>query len=154
MASITHAFLPETQRRIAGLLLGLGTTLLVAAMWQLYVESTFIQRAKSTSGTVISVSGNSRTPIVGFVVDSKTFRLRPTSSDSFHQYSVGDSVLVLYLESNPDFAKLDQFLHLWSNSTALLFGGAFAILFGWFTATGRGSWGPLKQARIVGDGDS
>ena len=148
MANITHAFAPKTQQRIGSFLLILGVVLLVTAVWRLYIEATFIDLAIRTLGTVIAVSSNARIPTVEFASGSDSFRFVPVSSDSFHHYAVGDSVSVLYLSSNPDVAKLNQFLHLWSTSAAFLLGAVFAIIFGWLTVTDRGSWGPLKQVRV------
>ena len=148
MTDITHTFAPKTQRRIGTFLLILGAVFLVVAVWRLFVEATFIDLATKTVGTVIAASSNARIPTVEFASGSDSFRFVPVSSDSFHHYSVGDSVLVLYLSSNPDVAKLNQFLHLWSTSAAFLLGAVFAIIFGWLTVTDRCSWGPLKQVRV------
>lgn len=148
MTEITHAFETKTQMRIARFLLVIGSTFLVLAVWRLYVEVTFVRSATRTLGMVVSVTNSDRVPVVEFAEGNDVVRFTPTSWDAFHRYSVGMKVAVLYAPLDRKNAELDQFLHLWNSTMAFIVGGLLALVFGWLTATGRGSWGPLKQVRF------
>ena len=113
--------------------LGLGMTI-VAYIW--YSNTTeFLNRASLTQGTVVELqrvqSNNTTTykPVVSFRTETGA-QIRFTSSfasnpSAYHQ---GEKVSVVYLESEPEKAKISTFYSLWAGASILAIVGSIFLL--------------------------
>jgi hypothetical protein len=97
----------------------------------------FLAHASRTQGTVVALlprysNNNGSTtysPVVRFNDGSRDIQFTSSSSSNPPGYNTGESVPVLYLESNPANAKIDSFFSLWGGSLIIgILGGAFLLL--------------------------
>jgi len=100
--------------------------MLVASLISFVNTKLFLSGASTTNGTVVklveSVSDDSITykPFVAFKSPGgKTIEFLSSSSSNPPCYSKGAVVEVLYQESDPEQAKINDFLSLWGLSTIL-----------------------------------
>lgn len=95
------------------------------------------ENAVRTTGTVIEIGNNGpmyKFPIIEFTAqDGKTYRFKRDLelNMDFFDYTIGQTVNVIYDTSNPNNARLDQF---WDKHFLHIFLGGFGVflfLFGW-----------------------
>ena len=126
----------------AGMLLGAGAM-------QASTRS-FLAHASAVQGTVVALqpkrsSDGSATysPVVRFQHGAQRIEFTSPTSSSPPGYQVGETVPVLYLETNPYAAKLNSFFSLWGG--ALILGGLGAV----FLLIGGGMiLVPLRRNRV------
>jgi hypothetical protein len=126
-----------------------GAGMLIGAMAWHSSTRHFLARASRTQGTVVAMlshhSSNSSvtySPVVRFNNGSQDIRFNSPSSSNPPGYNIGETVPVLYVESNPYDAKIDSFFSLWGGSLILgLTGGIFLLVGGGLIYV------PLQQAR-------
>ncbi len=126
---------------------GLGVIMLLVGLFWFLASIRFKSRARVTTGTITgfmqrrsSSSSGPRTvtyaPMVRFqTADGRQVDFVSTVSSSSSSMKEGDSVEVLYLESNPKKAKIKGFAGSWLGPLVMLFVGAVLISVGvviWF----------------------
>lgn len=124
----------KTITRIVYIFLAIGLGMLAGAGYWASRTQVFVDRAGAAPGKVIDLeqsrSSNSTTyyPVVKFKTKSGQERtFRSSSGSSPPSYSVGESVGVLYDESEPSDARIRSFFALWGGPVIL--GGLGSIFF-------------------------
>jgi hypothetical protein len=127
----------------------LGTGLLVGAGALRAHTSSFLAHASHAQGTVVALqpkrSDNSTTysPVVHFKHGTEVIEFTSSTSSNPPGYHVGETVPVLYLDSDPYNAKLDFFFSLWGG--AVILGGIGTV----FLLIGGGMiLVPLRRKRV------
>jgi hypothetical protein len=111
-------------------LIGLGSV--TYAGQTLSSTHSFVAHAVRTQGTVVGFrtnyahkTGRTYVPIVQFVHGPVLIEFSGSFASNPPSYHVGETVPVLYLESDPYDARIDSFLSLWGG--ALIIGGLGSI---------------------------
>lgn len=108
--------------------LGVGSIMLVGALFAWNSTRAFIARAQSTTGKVIELrevrdkDGGSSTwkPVVHYATaEGQEVTFSSSFSSNPAPYRVGDMVEVLYLRDDPDDARIRGFGSLWGGATFL-----------------------------------
>lgn len=129
------------------LFLILGTLLLLGALIVYQHTASFTRRAARAQGTVTALLPHLSTdttntngsvsnptsrytyqPVVRFQYGAQQIQFSDSMASSPPAYRVGETVSVLYLESNPYDARIESFMSLWF--LPLFFGGLGAIFLG------------------------
>jgi len=98
----------------------LGVGLLIGAVYSANNSYEFKNAASLTQGKVVdyikrrSNDGTTYAPVIEFVTEKNTtVEFTSSSSSSYRSYSIGDKIDVLYLENNPNNARINSFMSLW-----------------------------------------
>lgn len=114
-----------------------GATFFGIALFSFIHTQNFVKAAASTEGVVLELKpvessstnsgGYTYAPVVKFKTpDGKNIHFKSSTSSNPPEFSVGQTVPVLYNRSNPQEAQVDSFVQLWLLPT--VFGG-FGIIF-------------------------
>jgi len=123
---------------LARFLLVIGLLLSMAAISLVYDTRSFVSRAVLARGMVVSLErlpsgkGSVLYPVVQYTGErgeKRTLRLQVALLAMASMPSVGETVDVLYDETNPVDARIASFWGLYYLS--IIFGGVAALLFGW-----------------------
>ena len=133
------------------LLAAIGLAILLGSLAVSGHNMSFVRRAARAQGTVTalvpyqSIDTNSNQsignmpsvsysfqPVVRFQHDGQQIQFSDSVASNSPAYHVGETVNVLYLESNPYDARIDSFMSLWL--VPMIFGGVGTI----FLALGAG----------------
>jgi Protein of unknown function (DUF3592) len=119
-----------TTRRVFA---AIGVAMLIGALAMRSHTASFVSRAARTSGTVTALVRQRSTdnnisyrPVVRFQAGEQPIVFSSSIASNPPAYSVGETVEVLYLESDPYGAKIDSFRSLWFLPTLL---GAMGAIF-------------------------
>lgn len=115
----------------------IGATFFGIALFSFIHTQNFIKTAASSEGVVLELKtvesslrksrGFTYAPVVKFKTpDGKDIQFQSSTSSNPPEFSVGQTVPVLYNRSNPQEAQVDSFVQLWLLPT--VFGG-FGIIF-------------------------
>ena len=128
----------------------IGVVLLLGSLLVYDHTASFVRRAARTQGTVTALVRHLSTdysnpngsvtrpvtysyqPVVRFQHGAQQIQFSDSVATSPPAYHVGETVTVLYLESNPYDARIDSFTSLWA--LPMIFGGIGTI----FLAVGAG----------------
>lgn len=130
----------KTRELITGAaLFVLGIALFGGGVYLLKDKIEFFNRSVQTEGIVIEVieSGGHRSktyyhPLISFIaVDGNTYTFSSeTGTSSAFDFNKGDKLMVRYVEEDPQLAKVDSFMELWSLPLALMAAGIVLLLSG------------------------
>ena len=104
-----------------------GIALLVGAFMSYKSSSEFLEEAVSTHGMVVEMTKSRSSdsisfyPVVEFAAnDGQKFEFTSNVGSNPPSYSLGETVEVLYLPTNPQEAKLNYFSDLWAATVVML----------------------------------
>lgn len=103
---------------------GIGLLMLAGSVYLFVQDARFAATAVRAQGVVI---GDNGTPVVSFVADRQTVRVRGRVSSKPPSHHAGDPITVLYQEDEPEKAHLDTFAERWLGSLIL---GGMGLVFG------------------------
>ena len=128
----------------------LGAGMLIGAIALHSSTRHFLASASRAQGTVVALlprhsndnSSPTYAPVVRFNNGPQEIQFTSSSSSSPPRYNIGQTVSILYLQSDPYNAKIDSFFSLWGGSLIIgILGGVFSLLGGCLIYV------PLRRAR-------
>lgn len=148
--TMTREFSETTNKRLGQFFLVMALVCLALTCWLYSTEKSFIRSAHLAKGVVIEVRKNQTLPTIKYLdLSGNEVVFHPRTRSSFDDFSVGETVEILYRDSVPAEAKVNRWSHLWSGT---VFAAGFCSMlsaFAAFTLSGRWRWGPSNPIHLT-----
>jgi len=103
---------------------------LIAGLYMFVTTIAFLFAAESSGAKIISINfdGESYQPTLEYTINNKIYHHTPKFQTGNNEFSINQSVNILYNKDYPTEAKIDTFIYLWGPSILSFFVG-FGIYF-------------------------